>query len=69
MKEKKIFIEENRKLGGAVINKKFIGRNWEFKVSIQNIVAFSCLSCDSLSLAQLLLGEEKIFLTLAGIVK
>lgn len=68
MKEKKIFIE-NRKLGGAVINKKFIGRNWEFKVSIQNIVAFSCLSCDSLSLAQLLLGEEKIFLTLAGIVK
>lgn len=46
-------------MGGAIINRV----HW-WKLGVQSVVAFPWLMCDSLSLAGLLLGEEKSFLLL-----
>ena len=56
------FIEEKGKLRGAVINKKV---HWR-KLGIQSMVTFHQLSCDSLSLDELLPGKEKIFFPPVG---
>lgn len=60
-KESETFTEKRMELGGAVINKKSTGINWEFKV-----VAFHWLN---LSLAGLLLREEESLSSWAGVVK
>ena len=54
--EEQSFIEEKGELGGAVTNKK---------AELEETGNFHWLSCDSLSLAGLLLGREKCFLPLA----
>lgn len=62
---------------GTVVNKKSVGVIWELElpqvhwgdVKAGSIVAPSWPSCDCLSLAVLLLGDEEIFLSPAQIVK
>ena len=54
------FYRGERGLGGAVITKR---AHWR-KLGVGSVVAFHWLSCGNLSMAGLLLGQEKFFLFL-----
>lgn len=58
-------IRKRRRLGGAAWNKRLLEESEEFRV----VMVSHCLSPGSFSLAGLLLGEEKTFLSSSRITK
>ena len=56
--EEKLFYRGEEEVGRAIVNKELRG----------GVVAFHWLSCDSLSLAELLLGKKKSFFLLGSAI-
>ena len=59
--EEKLFHRGKEEVGRAIVNKV----HWR-RLGLGSVVAFHCLSCDSLSLAELLAGQEEEVFFLLG---